>query len=877
MAETMTGTPPYTPDSRPPEEEEEMDDSIEVDLTPGYMPSYSPEEPPDDLPSYAPGERGYSPYAPEAVDYEALAIEAIRGVIDRSNQRANERYGGSRLGRVRQFFRREGSRNDAETLEQIGDWQKNPKWKKWALLGAKVAGGVGVATAMVATGGAGAILTPMLWSAGAREAYDGTMEAVEELGWGRKRSGAELGVQAVLSQRIIALKEGVQSEDINDARFTQLLGQMLEAENAVIETEQTNFKGERKGKLIRSIASTVLTVGTGLVAGVPLGTHDYDKGATKVGNVVLDKAHRVMWNLRGGGQFLYNSPAELTNVATEAVKHGYNLTLHGVSGVDTYRQIGHVLGHGLPVAEKVGLAAAGAYNLARNVIDFMKGRKPIAPEPEPYAPGYSPSYSPSYGPSSPAYGSSEEPSYGSSDSPDSPDGAGEVAMAEPAAESHTSVDIEAEKESERVVVETYLDSLTTEKKAELLGLGEGVSGMSERCKYAVCIPASYAEHAVIYHTLEQYLDQKDMDGEPLAPEEFEINIYVNGPDDKREDIERTVGEIDRFKQDHPELRVNCVSKTFGERATIGALRKDLTDLTLTRSQNRENSDNSLCVISNDADVEKIDSQYFARAGQVFQQNPELKMFVGKDDFPEKEYQAYPYLLAARRLWQFTDIVMRNRKYSDFLPKTVGLNSFIRAQSYAEAGGYRPEDWVAEDLNLARDVAAKHGGRSIGRKNIPVVTSPRRDMAMIEKGVPLVHAYNDFGNVESFRETPPRPVALESLVPGNPEFKKRLNKEASAVFNDLYNRFFWVSFDRNPEVRQRRTEQGREADVSDLIDKLRKDPRYGGESARKAGKAFRRTMEFWGAEYTLAEDQHGSFRVKITDMSKLQEGLAQHQA
>lgn len=843
--------PPKTPEAT----EEETEALTPLELEPGYFPSASePEEPSVEAPSYAPGETPpYAPYAPEAADFEARTVEAIRGVVERANLRAQERYGKGPLGKVRSFFRREGTRTEAETLEQVGNWQKNPKWKKWALFGAKMAGGAGVAAAMVATGGAGAVLTPILWSAGMREAWDGTLEAVEELGWGRKRSHAELDAQAVVSEKITTLKESVGSPDINETRFAQLLNEMLDAENSVISSEQTNIKGERKGKLVRSIASTVLTIGTGLMAGVPLGTHDYDKGATEAAKISLDESHRVMWNLHGG-HFLYNSLEELARVAGEAAKHGYDLTLHGVSGIDTYGQLSHTLGHGLPIAEKIGLATTGAYQIARNLIDFLPSRRRRrTDEGEPYA-SYGPSYPTLYG--GPTYG----PSYG----PDSSYAGG--------AASGGRTSSETESKSEKDAIDKYLAGLGAEHVTKLRELGKELPIMDENCKFAVCIPASYAEHAVIYHTLEQYLNQKELDDSPLASENFEINIFVNGPEDKQSDVAKTVQEIERFKKDHPELKVNCISKVFQDKTTIGALRKDLNDLTILRGTERKNVLNPLNLVSNDADVNKIDPHYFAKAERVFQENPEIKMLAGKDDFPEKEYQQYPYLLAARRLWQFADIVMRHRKYSDFLPKTVGRNSFIRAESYAEAGGYRQDAWVAEDLDLARDVASKNGAQAIDYRNISIVTSSRRDMAMIEKGVPIVRAYEDFGARESFRGKKPQPIALEKLTPDNPQFTKRLEKEASAVYNDLYKRFFWATFDQNSEVRQRRSEQGRSADISDLQKKLKKDPRYGGEAARKTGQAFRKAMGFWGAEYELFSDQYGNFKVKITNWDKLRQGL-----
>ena len=360
-----------------------------------YRPTYGPSTPPD-RPPYGPPTPPYAPYRPDygparppytpptperGGDYERRAIEAINALVARDEGRAVERYRGL-LGAARQWIDREGQRRQADTLDAVGQWSDNAKWKKWAKIGLKVAGGLGIAGAMVMTGGAGAILTPLLFTAGLREGVDGILQTVEQAGWGRKRTRAELGIQAQQTQRIDALKALVRERGttLTEADFTTALNEMIDLERGVIDQQGVNTKSEQRWQVGRSIASTVVTLGAGAMGGIPLGTAEYavraTGEATQVGATHLDAAHKVFWNLHGG-QFWYNSPDEMMRVGGEAIKNGFPWTVLKGSWLGA----SHILGHGLPLAEKLGLAGAGAYQIARILEQFVpRKRKEASPQ-----------------------------------------------------------------------------------------------------------------------------------------------------------------------------------------------------------------------------------------------------------------------------------------------------------------------------------------------------------------------------------------------------------------------------------------------------------------------------------------------------------------
>lgn len=849
---------PPTPDA--PEEATPAPDDFASMSRPSYYSAESerPEYAPPILPPATYSDRESAPTDPgrppviEAGDrgYEQRALDAINELVQRDNERASERYRGPILGKAREWFSREGKREEAKLLEQAGNWNDNAKWKKWAKIGAKVAGGAGLATAMVMTGGVGAILTPLLWSIGAREAISGALEAVEEVGWGGKRGKAERGIQANLSEKINELKAGVVSGEIDEAKFQKLVNEMLDSEKDVIAQQEKNSTSERKWRLGRSIAASVGTIGLGLFTGVPLGTHDYD-GAREAGKTVLDETHKTFFNWRGG-QFLYNDPAEMMRVAQEVATTNAPWTVHG----DMWGQASHVLGHGLPLLEKIGLGSGLAYLAGRSIEESLPRGK-SSKKSEYSAPGGT-SYSAYSMPKDGGYGTPPREGYRADYSAGGP-ASGEAPKEGPEGERSPDKDREA--------LEKYVESFSDGYKSELEFALKGMPPMAEECRAVVCIPAAYSEHRTIYQTLESYLGQQQTkDGAPLDSSQFEILVCVNGPQDKHAEVEQTLAEITKFQQEHPELNVRTFGKEFASRAPIGEIRKYPNDLALMRSLERKNPGGPLVLVSNDADNEGLSSTYIDKAVQEFDADPKLEMIAGKVDYKEEDYQKYPYLLASRRLWQFVDIVGRYGPDAK-APKALGSNSFVRAQSYAEVNGYSRTATVAEDLILGSAVMRKSGKDALQYKNIALRTNARRDLDAIQNGRPIVRAYDRFGADESLREDL-KVSNVESLTPDKPEFQKHLESDASALLAESWAQNFWPKFDALPEVQERRR-AGR--DVADLEQRFRSSA-VGEQALQDAMKTFDRAMGFWGASYTVDRTSDGRIRVKLQDWSKLKEGL-----
>lgn len=390
--------------------------------------------------------------------------------------------------------------------------------------------------------------------------------------------------------------------------------------------------------------------------------------------------------------------------------------------------------------------------------------------------------------------------------------------------------------NEKEEVEWYFNKQSEDYKKELEELDSQIGQpMHQDCRLVVAIPA-YKEGSNIYHTLEQYLNQKDgkgKDGEeiPFNPNEFEIIILDNHPEDETRD--NTKEEVLRFKKEHPEINVHYVYKVFKkDQARIGNIRKYLNDLALLRGKKRGFQPKELILVSNDADLEKIFPNYLNTIKEFFDKHKKVEAITGKLDYPKEAYLELPIIHSARRLWQYLDIILRYKYVK--APELMGANSSIRAKTYAALGGYNPWSSLGEDVELGWMLRSARGNKApdyIKYINKAVVyTDPRRAISAYIKNLPHVKQHQDFVENREVRE-----LTWEELLLLIPEEERRnferevFEKEADAVYQ-YYANSTWL-----PKV-----------DFE----------RY-----------FKRAMKFLGAEYKIEQG-----RVKVTSVKKLETGL-----
>lgn len=290
---------------------------------------------------------GQNPDVATERDYENEAVALLNNICQKDEERATARYDKGISGRIDACFDQEGIREKSDQLDKVAEFKQNDEWKKWAKIGLKVAGGLGLMAAATFVGIP--FVTPILWTIGVKKGWEGVLDAGERLGWGMKRTELELNTQAELSEKIRKLKQQIaerkaQNRGLTEAEYLALTLDITNADSSVAEIQHTNMSAEQSWAFKRAIASTVLTIGTAVIWGIPLGWRNYDH---------VGQSHKVFLNYNGS-QFLYN-PGEVSQAIQSNIHH-YPLHFS-----QDFGSAAHTLGHGLPLLEKGAIFACGLY------------------------------------------------------------------------------------------------------------------------------------------------------------------------------------------------------------------------------------------------------------------------------------------------------------------------------------------------------------------------------------------------------------------------------------------------------------------------------------------------------------------------------------
>ncbi|GEM_PF-6854977 len=397
------------------------------------------------------------------------------------------------------------------------------------------------------------------------------------------------------------------------------------------------------------------------------------------------------------------------------------------------------------------------------------------------------------------------------------------------------------KLDESTEVEDYLNRMDTKYREELEQMDKTIGiPMENQSRTVITVPA-FGEGKIIYKTLAQFLNQKDKKGNPIDPSLFEIIVFENDTESRPKD--ETEKEIQRFKADHPELKVYYAYKRWRPEDiangvnTVGNGRRYNCDLALLRSNKRTTKPGDLIIINNDADLEGITPKYIASVIDEFDTKDETDAVVGKRNLPEWALNK-PNIRAGQRLWETFDSVMRHTGGGDEMtpskrrrgwPGMIGENSAMRASIYAAVGGYGSKAKLAEDQNLGdmMRVARNYDDRRFEYLNrLQTIKNPRRYLTYMVSGKPIIEMYNDYHENKDIRDLDNK--TLLSRISNSFDIG-RFQLDADAVY-------------------QKKADYGHFKD--DEFD-LR----------------FKRTMDFMGVEYKI-ENNH----VIITNATRLTEAL-----
>lgn len=386
------------------------------------------------------------------------------------------------------------------------------------------------------------------------------------------------------------------------------------------------------------------------------------------------------------------------------------------------------------------------------------------------------------------------------------------------------------------IIKEYLDRQESNYQSELENLVSGLPKMKNEIETVITVPA-FLEGPNMEKTLRNYAKLKNRN-------KFELVILENHY--RGTDRDNTKDVIDKIKTEFPDLNIVHLYKEFEEKQPIGALRKYLVDSVLVR-KHLSKVGHSVTIVSNDADLEDISENYSDNIAQAFTNNPKLDIVSGKWDFPEKDYEKFPLLHAAQRLWQYYDIVFRHKHLKS--PELIGRNSAFRSGIYAVVGGYNKNAKLAEDLEigwLAKNARNYDKNRAAYLNKAWLISNSRRAVGTLLSGGSLVQQYGDFHENEEIRKKDLGELLAKDIDFDNAGLEKNIQALYEFYQGNKKSNGGWV-----------------EGNDETLVD-----------------EAFDRSLRFVGIKYHIEEREVEIGDVKeikgfvvLDDISKLRKGLS----
>ena len=381
----------------------------------------------------------------------------------------------------------------------------------------------------------------------------------------------------------------------------------------------------------------------------------------------------------------------------------------------------------------------------------------------------------------------------------------------------------------------YLDSLSKEEREQVVRIAKKIDPLNEKVEISVCIPvAGHQEENNIYRSLESYTFQS------LPKDSFEIVLLVNHPNvdknGKKIVPDNTLKEIERFKQDYPDMPVKVIYEVIPIKdAKIGKIRKLLSDAVIQR-QFMRGIDKDLIMVSNDADNYGVAPEYLQNFVQRFAEHPDVDGMLGQLDWDPGTYVHEPLIHVGTRLFQYLGIIGRHRSGGMV---SSGANFAYKSSIYAGIGGYLSELPGGEDVAVGQAIIAARGKkeamRFAGARSSRLYTSARRAINALHKGLSPVEQW-DMG-FSAFDDEIRKLQQTLGIMPHyeSPDYLQKLKLGLERVI------------DRTVSVYER------------------------GEVLGKEAWMYKKALGWLGVKY---EVQNG--KIVITDMTRLIEGLNRYQ-
>jgi len=262
--------------------------------------------------------------------------------------------------------------------------------------------------------------------------------------------------------------------------------------------------------------------------------------------------------------------------------------------------------------------------------------------------------------------------------------------------------------------------------------------MSLGTRLIVNIPAHFSEMNLT-RTLGEYAKQD------LPYDQFEVFVLVNGL--RGADLADSAAYKDAiaFQQRNPGLPLIVGMTSYAaQELSIGQIRKEMAIVSMKRAIESGVPDVSdMVLVTNDADVQKLHGGYLSYIVQQFLADPNLSAISGFEHYPMEDFDSDHVFYALQR---FLDVYSLLKRRRDGRVTLKGLNAAYRLGSYARVGGFANKH-MGEDRRLVSAFKKEdpHSLRAEGpRQGMTIVTSARRQLAALGKGVLLADRYWDFG-------------------------------------------------------------------------------------------------------------------------------------
>lgn len=613
----------------------------------------------------------------------------------------------------------------ATKLGEFNQWVNGSSLGKVVGSTAKIVLGGAAIASTVATGGTlGMLFAPLLFSGGVKSIASGGIELFQEFFGSRvvgedgkveMNSGRNNRLRLESAKQIFVASVRQESGDIATKlqrgeldmqgatnAITNLLENIKSSEQAIIASENQNIDVEKARAKFRGLASTGISLATGMLAGIPIGQQNFDSDSIK---------HLVTFGAQGWS-FNYN-PGELLSQLG-----GPNLTPYDLFG----RGLAHTLG-GIPPNEALaGMVGAGLAISAKTVQELLPARHV----------------------SLPTIQSPVKVSLSQEQLPDS-----QVTYAKDNKKTEAISERLLENPNAKLDHFQELGEYFAKQKPENLVrthmVAEQISEpMTPECRLVVCIPvAGHQEGQNIYASLDNYKNQRSQsDDSILDPKKYEIILYVNHPEGKEPD--ETLTEIQRFKDDNPLIPVKIIYETLDKAdANMYRIRKIISDATVLRHHRRGQSAPDLLLVSNDADNKGMSPYYLDNYISKFDRADEEGIIrdgiAGRLDWDPEVMRTNPMVYLTTRLSQYMEIQNRHPRSGSPYYNTSGANFAFKSSIYAAVGGYSDSGGVStgEDETFGNKV--KHARASsvkpvgFGMKKSLLYTSARRSLEAASKG------------------------------------------------------------------------------------------------------------------------------------------------